>query len=103
MILTPLRGRVVFAPPLTCGYGGSQHMLTTCQHVLYPLVMSIRKTCQACGHKGGQLRAERSQDMDALVAASGAPITLPTLTTCSGSLFADDGPTACLRRMTARR
>jgi hypothetical protein len=57
-------------------------------------------SCQACGHRGGRLKEERSVDVDRILAATGAPVRVEALWACAGPLFAEDGPTACLRRMT---
>lgn len=59
--------------------------------------------CQACGHRGGALTLNaptfEDEQLDTAAAASG--IVLDAEWLCSGATFADDGPTACLRRMTA--
>jgi hypothetical protein len=60
--------------------------------------------CNACGHRGGALTLTapvfEDEQLDAAATASG--IVLDAEWWCSGTTFADDGPTACLRRMTAK-
>ena len=61
-----------------------------------------RATCEACGYKGGTLALTRSAVMDGITERSGLVLLDPALLACAGPGPAEDGPTACLRRMFRR-
>ncbi len=59
-------------------------------------------SCDSCGHAGGRLAPQRSEDFDHLARTSGlnAVELAPSLLLCSGRLFDVDGPVECMRRAT---